>query len=195
MRRGISEGAHERVSNAIEGLARPVALVAIDGYSGSGKSTLARLLVERHRASLVHMDDFYRVIDPDVRATLTPAEGINQYFDWQRVRGEALEPLRRGDPARFQRYDWNTNQLGLWQDVEPAGVVIIEGIYSARPELADLMDLRVLVQTPHTVRLERQLARNENSADWIARWAAAEQLYFDDILQRNPADLVVVGHS
>jgi hypothetical protein len=55
------------------------------------------------------------------------------------------------------------------------------------------MDLRVLVETPHAVRVERQVARNENSPDWIARWAAAEQLYFDEILPRDPLDLVVVG--
>ena len=183
------------VSNAIEGLGRSLVIVAIDGYSGSGKSTLARSLVERHRASLVHMDDFYRVIDPDARARLTPAEGMDQYFDWQRVRREALEPLKRGDPARFKRYDWSANQLGSWEEVAPAGVVIIEGVYSARPELADLIDLRVVVETPHAVRLERQRTRNENSADWIARWAAAEQLYFDDVLQSNPTDLVIDGHS
>jgi len=169
-------------------------LVAIDGHSGSGKSTLAGLLVERHNASVVHMDDFYRVMDPEVRARLTPAEGMDQYFDWQRVRREALEPLRRGDPARFQRYDWNANQLGSWEDVAPARVVIIEGVYSARPELADLIDLRVLVETPYTARFERLVARNENSADWTARWAAAEQLYFNEISQRRAHDLVI-GYS
>ena len=55
------------------------------------------------------------------------------------------------------------------------------------------MDLRVLVETPDSVRHERQVLRNENRPDWIARWGAAEELYFDDILPGNPADLVVVG--
>ncbi len=183
------------ISDAIEAVVRTTVLVAVDGHGGSGKSMLARLLVERHRASVIHMDDFYRVIDPNIRARLTPAEGMDRYFDWQRIRREALEPLRRGDRARFQRYDWNTNRLGSWEEVAPASVVIVEGVYSARWELADLMDLRVLVETPRSVRLERQRARNENSADWIARWAAAEQLYFDDMLLRNPADLVVVGDA
>ena len=120
---------------------------------------------------------------------------MDQYFDWQRLRREALEPLRRGNPARFQRYDWNANQLGSWAHVAPANVVIVEGVYSSRPELADLMNLRVLVETPHAVCLERQVARNENSPDWIARWAAAEQLHFDEILRHMPHDLVVAGHA
>ncbi len=182
-----------QVSNAIDELSRRAAFVCIDGRSAAGKSTLAPALVQRYRASLVRMDDFYRVIDLDVRAKLTPAEGMDQYFDWQRVRREALEPLRRGDLARFQRYDWSANQLGLWEEVLPADVVIIEGVYSARPELVDLMDLRVLIETPHSVCLERQVARNENSSEWIARWTAAEQRYFDDVLLRSPVDLAVAG--
>lgn len=189
----VDQTAVTQLSNAIDGLERRPAFVAIDGRSGAGKSTLARVMVERHRASLIQMDDFYRVIDPNVRARLTPVEGVDLYFDWQRVRREAIEPLSRGDTARFQRYDWNANQLGSWEHVTAANVVIIEGVYSARLELADLMDLRVLVETPGSVRHERQVLRNENGADWIARWGAAEELYFDDILPGNPADLVVVG--
>jgi uridine kinase len=184
-----------RISKAIDALERPSVFVAIDGYSGAGKSTLARVLAERRRVTLLHMDDFYRVIDPDVRARLTAREGVDQYFDWQRVRREVLVPLRRGDSARFQRYNWGTNELGSWQDVVPAAVVILEGVYSTRPELVDVMDLRVLVDTPRGVRLERQIARNENNPEWIERWAAAEQLYFDKIMPHDAHDLVVVGHS
>ncbi len=55
------------------------------------------------------------------------------------------------------------------------------------------MDLRVLVETPGAVRLARQTDRNENSPEWIRRWADAEQLYFGALLPRTPIDLVVAG--
>ena len=36
--------------------------------------------------------------------------------------------------------------------VERKPVIILEGVYAARPELSDLIDLRVLLSTPEPVR-------------------------------------------
>ena len=36
----------------------------------------------------------------------TAAQGVEEYFDWQRLRPEVLEPLRAGRPARYRPYNW-----------------------------------------------------------------------------------------
>ena len=82
-------------------------VVAVDGASAAGTSTLAAEVGRRLRASVVG-GDFYRVMPEEQRWRLSAAEGVEQYFDWQRLRREALEPLRAGRPARYRPFDWRT---------------------------------------------------------------------------------------
>jgi uridine kinase len=125
---------------------RPVGIVAVDGHSAAGRSTFAALLATELAATIVHADNFYRVMGDRRRATLTAAEGASEYFDWQRLRDEALVPLRSGSSARFHPYDWERNALALATvSVSPSPVVIVEGLFVSRPELRHLVDVAVLV--------------------------------------------------
>lgn len=153
-------------------------LMGIDGHSGAGKSTLARklsnFLVD---AVVVHNDDFYRVMDETARATLNPEQGYNQYFDWERLEHQVLRPLSNGQIVSYQRYDWGEGELAETIEVAPMNIVIVEGVYSTRPELFDYYDLCVWVETSEAERLRRQDARSANSNVWIQRWASAEMFY------------------
>ena len=128
---------------------RPL-LIALDGPSAAGTSTLALAVGLRLSASVVAGDDFYRDMPEEQRWTLTAAQGVAEYFDWQRLRHEVLEPLRAGQAARYRPFSWRPE--GGLDDrvvtVDPAPIVVLEGIYAARPELRDLVDLTVLVETP-----------------------------------------------
>ena len=74
-------------------------------------------------------------------------------------------------------------------------MVILDGAYSARPELADLFDLRVLLDVPRRVRRERLLRREgeRDRAEWEARWGEAEDLYFETLMPPESFDLVLDG--
>ena len=172
---------------------RAVAVVALDGFSAAGKSTLASVMVERLDAAVIHGDDFYRDMPEAERLELSPAAGVEAYFDWQRMRSEAIEPLRYGSPATFQRFDWEAGS-GLTDSVtiDPRPVVIVEGVYSGRSELAQLVDLAVFVNTPEEVRRRRRQLRHDAS-EWELRWDAAERLYFNSIRPVGSFDLVVGG--
>jgi uridine kinase len=54
----------------------------------------------------------------------------------------------------------------------PAAVVLLNGAYSARPELSDLYSQRVLLTVARDVRRERLLRREGERyrAEWEARW-------------------------
>ncbi len=168
-------------------------MVAIDGMSAAGKSTLAPVVVEElPDAELVRGDDFYRVMDNDERFTLSPEQGYDQDFDWQRLRQQVLDPLRAAEPARFQRYDWPTGQLGEWAEARPTPVVIVEGVYISRPQLRDVFDLVVWVDTSVDARAVRQ-SLGDDPPEWVARWDAAERYYIDHHQPAGTADLVVSG--
>jgi uridine kinase len=195
------EAVREAVLGSRQSDVNRVIIVALDGRSGAGKSTLANLIAPDLNAVVVHVDDFYRDMPDGDRRELSPSQGVDRYFDWQRLRDEALTPLVRREVARFQRFNWIDGQ-GLIGSVtvEARDVVILEGVYSARPELDHLVDLRVLVKLADRKRLQRRDARSRTVSrhdphGWDARWDAAERIYFDTIRLPSSFDLIVAGDA
>ncbi len=159
----------------VEAVTKRPYLIGIDGHSAAGKSTFASKLREQLTdAPVIHMDDFYRVMDEKVRSTLDSEQGYYRYFDWERLEQQVLLPLSTGDIADYQRYDWGKEELLETIEVDPMGSVIVEGVYSTRPELRKYYDLCVWVETSESERSRRQMDRGENTSEWIERWAAAE---------------------
>ena len=70
-----------------------------------------------------------------------------------------------------------------YSTLAPAKVLVLDGAYSTRPELADLIDLAVLVDAPIAVRHARFAAREgaQSVAEWYARWDVAEAHYFSQV--------------
>jgi uridine kinase len=168
--------------------------VGIDGPGGAGKSTLAReLALLRDDVAIVAGDDFYRPLPERTRESLTPIEAVDLTFDWERLRDEVLAPLLRGEHARYRRYDWASGRLGEDTAVPASGVVVVEGVYVARPALRGHLDVIVVVDAPRELCLARQLARGEHDVDAIARWRAAEDWYLEHQNPRRVADVVVDG--
>jgi uridine kinase len=185
---------HHEVTDALRSLRsrQPIVLAAIDGPGGAGKSTLAAALARSLGAVVVAGDDFYRVLDPAERLALGPEGGYMLYFDWERLQAQVLQPLRSGRGARYERFDWTLQRLGAVVEVPSPGVILVEGVYSFRPELRCFYDWSILVEAPREERLQRVRARGENE-DWIERWDAAEQWYFANALSRSDVDMVVSG--
>ena len=177
------------------------------GRSGGGKTTLAATFARELAASerpvevsVVGGDDFYAggsAPSWDARSTVQLAERV---MDWRGQR-DVLVALRDRGVAQWRPFDWCSDDWDT--DVVPhldsattccAGdVVVLEGAYSCRPELHDLLDLKVLLDPPTAVRRSR-LRRREGDwfrADWDARWATAEEHYFGTVMTPDQFDLVL----
>jgi uridine kinase len=163
-------------------------LVAIDGHGAAGKSSIAAELAVQAGAALVHTDDFFRP------AGSPGIDGVpmSRYYDWERLRREALEPLLGGRTANFRAFDWESDSfLPGSVSVEPAAVVVLEGVSASAEALAPLVARKVLVVTPEAQRLQRLRERLTDDV-WDADWLAEERAYFG----AHPADafdLVVSG--
>lgn len=197
----------DRIVEAVRRLAvgrdRPL-LLAFDGGSGSGKSTLATLVAERLEAVMVPGDDFFAASVPDAEwERRTPSEKARDAIDWRRLRAEALEPLLAGERAEWYPFDFAAGARpdGTYamrervETREPASVIVLDGAYSTRPELADLIDLRVLVDAPLDVR-HRRLSDREAAgflAGWHARWDEAEAWYLSHVRPSSAFDVVVTN--
>lgn len=172
-----------------------VLVVAIDGRSGAGKSTLAAAVADEVGATVIEGDDFYAGGTAAEWDQRTPGEKAEACVDWRRQR-PVLEAARRSEAPSWRAYDWDAFDGSLLAEVRSAPaapVVILEGAYSARPELADLVDLRVLLDTPAAVRRQQLLAREGDDHDhaWDERWSEAEDHYFDQVAPASSFDLVV----
>ena len=171
-------------------------VVALDGPSGAGKSTLAGALALRTRCVVVESDRFY---SPDLGREAPPgewsdAEVAARVIDWRRLRAEVLEPLRAGRPARFAPFDWAAydGSPARPQTLGPAPVIVLEGVYSARPELADLVDLSVYVGAEPAERQTR-LDTRPDAAAWREFWERGEQYYFSRVRPPESFDLQLRG--
>jgi uridine kinase len=170
-------------------------VVAVDGRSGTGKSTLSAWIARQCGATLIDQDDFYPGGEIDAWRRLTPQQKADRVIDWRRVRAEVLLPLRSGMPASWHPFDWETME-GLASEpitAQPSGIVILDGAYSSRPELADMIDLSILVTLPDAVRRERleQREGEEYMSEWHAIWDEAEEYYFNAVRPPETFDLVI----
>ncbi|WP_433203919.1 uridine kinase family protein [Nocardia sp. CA-107356] len=157
-------------------------LVAVDGPAGAGKSTLAASLAVMCDAQVVHTDDF--------------APANNELPWWPRLVRQVLEPIARGRCGRYQRYDWDEHALAEWHDVVPGGVLVLEGVSSARAAVRDQLSLAIWIDTPRAVCLARGLERDgRHTLPLWEAWMAAEEAHFAADRTRDHADLIVPGEA
>jgi para-aminobenzoate synthetase len=180
---------------------RPI-VVAVDGGSGAGKSILAFWIHSELDSALIPLDDFFSADIPDYQwDEFTVEEKLRYVFDWDRLRHQVIEPLLRGKPATWRAFDFESGlrvdgTYGMQDELkqrEPADVILIEGAYSASPELADLVDLAILVEVPVEERHARLEAREEREflRQWHRIWDEVESHYFTEVRPKGSFDVVV----
>jgi uridine kinase len=158
-------------------------IVAVDGPGGAGKSTLAARLAESlGGAAIVQTDDFASWDEP---------------IDWwPRLIADVLEPLARNEPASYRRTDWSGASLELWGEVEPGGLVLLEGVTASREAFQPYLAFSIWVETDRATRLARGLDRDGEAAreQW-ERWMAEEDGYIRREQPAERADAVVQGED
>jgi len=177
-------------------------LIAIDGGSGSGKSAIAEIVAKQLDATLISTDDFYAAhITNEGWIKRSYKERAAGAINWRELRSCVLEPLLDGIPARWNSFDFNAGACldGSYNvraepiNYEVNDIIILEGAYSARPQLSDLIDLKILVDVPVDARHQRLKKREEEEflTQWHERWDQAEQYYFRDVRPASSFDMVV----
>ena len=140
-------------------------LLGVAGGSGSGKTTVAErlaALIAGDDLALLRLDAYYRDCN---HLPVEERAAINydhpDAFDWPLLL-EHVRSLRAGVPVEVPVYDFATyERLPQREVVRPGRVVVVEGILVLyEPELRELFDLRVFVDTDADVRFIRRLERD-----------------------------------
>ena len=108
---------------------------------------------------------------------------------------QVLQPLLAGRPARYQRWDWDSNAGAEWHEV-PVGVpVVVEGVSSTDVRLGVPWDVTLWVDAPYEIRLAR--ARQRDGPDlldrWLTDWMPSEEAYAREQRPQERVDLIVAG--
>ena len=156
-------------------------LIAITGGSGSGKSTLAEALVAalpEGAAVLLREDSYYR--DAASLPDFDPAT-----FDFDDVAARDHELMARDLAALKTGCDimapvYSFIHHGREPGGEPvpaAEVVVVEGTHVlCTPDLVELFDIRVYVDTPADIRFIRRLLRDQVERGRTAESVIAQYL-------------------
>lgn len=178
-------------------------IVAIAGAPASGKSTLAQELVAHlPNACVIPMDGFHRDNDDLERDGLLPRKGAPETFDADGF-VQQVRRLRSTSDVTFPTFDRTADRVVpkgglLLSSVE---TVLVEGNYLLLDRapwtlLADLWDLKVMIDVPLSVLEERLIDRWLNNGH--DRAAAVARARENDIPNARtvvenslPADLTV----
>ncbi len=147
------------------GKPRRVVTIGVAGGSGSGKTTVAKAILERvgaDKMSVIPHDAYYRDL-----SDLPPAQRALINFDHPSSLETSLmiqhiRQLMRGEPAEIPIYDFTTHtRTNRTQRVEPHPIILVEGILIfAEPELRELLDVKIFVDTDPDIRFIRRLQRD-----------------------------------
>jgi uridine kinase len=171
--------------------------VAVDGIDAAGKTTFADRLGAELRARgaevvRASIDGFHRPRAERVRY-------FEDSFDLAALRRELLDPFGPGGSHRFRAavFDHRAD-APLDEPVRTAGddaILLVDGVFLQRPELADLWDVRIFVDVPFDEALRRALARDgeELRSRYEERYWPAQRRYLAACRPRERADLVLTN--
>ena len=139
-------------------------IIGIAGGTGSGKTTLTLRLKERfgEDVSILYHDNYYKRHDDmpyEERCKLNYDHP--DAFDTDLMIRD-IQALRRGESVQCPVYDYTIhNRSDKTVEVQPTKVIIIEGILIfENPQLRDLMDIKIFVDTDADVRILRRILRD-----------------------------------
>lgn len=158
-----------------------VRVVCVDGPAGAGKTTLASALVDELRplvgeVPVVHGDEIYEgwsVVAGEADRVAAFAQLAGRLDAW------LLEPWAQDEPGSHPVWDWYAGAWGPARSVEPAPVVVLEGVALAAAPLRVRASVAVWVETPAD-RLGRVLARDgEELREQMLAWQRDERRWFE----------------
>lgn len=146
-------------------MSRDVKIIGVAGGSGSGKTYFARTLASRlgaENAFVLYQDNYYR--DQSHRFDF---DGGSVNFDHPDaldfdLLANHLKQLKKNNDIAIPIYDFATHTRQkevISQKVKP--VVIVDGILVlSQPQVRELFDQSIFVETPEEVRYQRRLKRD-----------------------------------
>jgi len=188
-------------------------IVAIVGGSGAGKTWLAARLQRAFgpQATRLSLDDFYYDLGHlPSRARAKINFDHPRTIDWESFE-KVLRDCRAGRDTQVPQYDFATHTRRLEQKtLIPTPLILVEGLWLLwLSQVVDLFDLKIFLECPAQLRLERRLERDvaergrtpgsirEQFSKTVApmheQFVAPQAKWADIILPEPPDEMALTG--
>ena len=138
--------------------------IGIAGGTASGKTTIVSMLsdVLGEKGQIIYLDSYYHAFSDK---TLAERKQQNydhpDSFDFEAL-VEDIKSLKAGKTIRMPVYDYvNFTRSDSFVEVKPHPVIVVEGMLVLfYPQLRELLDLKIFIDTPDDERLIRRIRRD-----------------------------------
>ncbi len=163
--------------------------VSIEGRAASGKTTTAKLIASIFDATVISMDDYFLPLDRKTEERLAIPGGN---IDAERFEAEILSHCHEDNLTHCQ-FDCHNQVLLKPINEKRKAVLLVEGVYSFRPDFRKYYDVAVLLKTDEDTQRLRILDRGgeELLHRYITEWMPLEETYFQSTSPQVAVDLVV----
>ena len=142
-----------------------ITVLGIAGGTGSGKTYAVKSLLNEYPQNSVlaiSMDSYYKDL-----SHINYKRRVEQNFDHPdsidiNLLEKHLEQASKGNKINIPIYDFSNHvRLGETVSISNAKIVIVEGIFALHfSQLRKLYTLKIFMDTPENIRLERRLVRD-----------------------------------
>ncbi len=181
-------------------------VVAVDGIDAAGKTTFAAAIADALRdrgmpAVRASIDGFHRpATERHRRSEIDP--GLSYYadsFDYSALKRELLIPFAEHHPIRAATFDYRSDRPVSSESVmvEEGAVLVFDGVFLQRPELAESWDLVVFLRIDPGIALGRAVERDgevfgsDVERRYKERYQPGQAIYFEQVDPEPKADIVV----
>lgn len=182
-------------------------VVGVTGMDTSGKSEMTTLLAEELSrlglpVQIIRLDDFHRPRADRYRPDLPePVKYFEHSFDYERLINEVLRPIRAEGCL-----DTSLLCLDLIEDtwtierrylVNDDTVVLLEGVFLFRPDIAHFVDLIIYLQVDESTVMERAIKRDvpihgdEIMKKYHSKYLPAQRAYLEEYPEEINADVII----
>jgi uridine kinase len=179
--------------------------VGVDGVDGSGKTVFAGELAAVLRAAgrpvvRIGGDDFHHVKAIRYRRGRSSPDGFwLDSFDYQRLWADVLGPCGPGGSRRHRTvaHDLTSDRVldPPYQRAGPGTVVVVDGLFLHRAELAGAWELSIFLDVPFAESAQRMARRDGTNPDpdhpSQRRYVDAQRLYFAAATPHTRADVLI----
>jgi uridine kinase len=204
----------EILAEQIAALKRPHPIrVAIDGADTAGKTTLADALVaplETFGCQVIRagLDGFHH---PRIRRYRRGEDSPDGYYldayNFKFVKSALLNPLGPGGNLHYRTacFDFRTDTplMTPWQVAPPDAILLFDGVFLLRPELASIWDYKIFVKVTFDTVFERAVERDQVlfgashivEQRYSERYMPAQRRYLRECEPEVFADAVLVNDN
>ncbi|KAK6928398.1 hypothetical protein RJ641_006989 [Dillenia turbinata] len=178
-------------------------VIGVAGGSASGKTTVCQKIISQlhdQRVVLIQQDSFYRSLTDEMK------KNVQEYnFDHPNAFNTELllscmNTLKQGQAVSIPHYDFKIRQsIEAARRVNSSDIIILEGILILHdPEVRNLMNMKIFVDTDSDVRLARRIQRDtiergRNIESVLNQYAKFVKPSFEEFIlpSKKHADIII----